>query len=414
VGLMMHFQHDVIFFIFLIFMGATILGTIVLSFRQSLLIAYMFSGILLGPYGLKYISNVEMVRSIGDVGILFLLFLLGLHLPPQKLGHMLKKISVVGVVSSIVFFILGYALGWGFGFPVQDNLIIGLGLMFSSTIIGIKLLPTTVLHHQHTGELMISVLLWQDLLAILILLVINVLGGDGSFVNVLGGDGSFVNVLGGSGPFVAELSFVALGFPLVLLIVYLLYRFVLLPLLTRFSRIKEYIFLVAIAWCLCIAELASFFGLSNEVGAFIAGVSLAASPIALYIAESLKPVRDFFLVMFFFSVGAGFDLHYLPVIILPACVMAVGVFVLKPVVYRWLLGRIGEDNHSSWEVGFRLGQVSEFALIIAFLALSSGLVSMQASYLLQAGFILSSILSSYFVVMKYPTPVAMSERLRRD
>ena len=411
---MMHFQHDVIFFIFLIFMGATILGTIVLSFRQSLLIAYMFSGILLGPYGLKYISNVEMVRSIGDVGILFLLFLLGLHLPPQKLGHMLKKISVVGVVSSIVFFILGYALGWGFGFPVQDNLIIGLGLMFSSTIIGIKLLPTTVLHHQHTGELMISVLLWQDLLAILILLVINVLGGDGSFVNVLGGDGSFVNVLGGSGPFVAELSFVALGFPLVLLIVYLLYRFVLLPLLTRFSRIKEYIFLVAIAWCLCIAELASFFGLSNEVGAFIAGVSLAASPIALYIAESLKPVRDFFLVMFFFSVGAGFDLHYLPVIILPACVMAVGVFVLKPVVYRWLLGRIGEDNHSSWEVGFRLGQVSEFALIIAFLALSSGLVSMQASYLLQAGFILSSILSSYFVVMKYPTPVAMSERLRRD
>lgn len=410
----MHFQHDVIFFIFLIFMGATILGTIVLSFRQSLLIAYMFSGILLGPYGLKYISNVEMVRSIGDVGILFLLFLLGLHLPPQKLGHMLKKISVVGVVSSIVFFILGYALGWGFGFPVQDNLIIGLGLMFSSTIIGIKLLPTTVLHHQHTGELMISVLLWQDLLAILILLVINVLGGDGSFVNVLGGDGSFVNVLGGSGPFVAELSFVALGFPLVLLIVYLLYRFVLLPLLTRFSRIKEYIFLVAIAWCLCIAELASFFGLSNEVGAFIAGVSLAASPIALYIAESLKPVRDFFLVMFFFSVGAGFDLHYLPVIILPACVMAVGVFVLKPVVYRWLLGRIGEDNHSSWEVGFRLGQVSEFALIIAFLALSSGLVSMQASYLLQAGFILSSILSSYFVVMKYPTPVAMSERLRRD
>jgi Kef-type K+ transport system membrane component KefB len=394
VGLMMHFQHDVIFFIFLIFMGATILGTIVLSFRQSLLIAYMFSGILLGPYGLKYISNVEMVRSIGDVGILFLLFLLGLHLPPQKLGHMLKKISVVGVVSSIVFFILGYALGWGFGFPLQDNLIIGLGLMFSSTIIGIKLLPTTVLHHQHTGELMISVLLWQDLLAILILLIINVLGGDGSFI--------------------AELSFVALGFPLVLLIVYLLYKFVLLPLLTRFSRIKEYVFLVAIAWCLCIAELASFFGLSHEVGAFIAGVSLAASPIALYIAESLKPVRDFFLVMFFFSVGAGFDLHYLPVIILPACVMAVGVFLLKPVVYRWLLVRIGEDKNSSWEVGFRLGQVSEFALIIAFLALTSGLVSMQASYLLQAGFILSSILSSYFVVMKYPTPVAMSERLRRD
>ena len=390
----MHLQHDVIFFIFLIFLGAAILGTLVLVARQSLLVAYMFSGILLGPYGLKLIANIKITHSIGDVGILFLLFLLGLHLHPQKLIQMLKKISLVGVVSSVVFFLLGYLLGWLFHFSTSDNMVIGLAMMFSSTIIGIKLLPTTVLHHQHTGELMISVLLWQDLLAIAVLLGIRAMSGGGTLIQ--------------------DVGVVVIGFPMILFIVYLLHRFLLMPLITRFSRIKEYIFLIAIAWCLSIAELSTFLGLSNEVGAFIAGVSLAVSPIALYIAESLKPVRDFFLILFFFSVGASFDLSYLTSIIIPALVMAIGVSAIKPLTYRWLLSHVEEMDGVSWEVGVRLGQVSEFALIITIMALAGGLIDPRANYLVQAAFILSSIISSYFVVMKFPTPVSMSEKLRRD
>ena len=390
----MHLQHDVIFFIFLIFLGAAILGTLLLVARQSLLVAYMFSGILLGPYGLKLIANIKITHSIGDVGILFLLFLLGLHLHPQKLIQMLKKISLVGVVSSVVFFLLGYLLGWLFHFSTSDNIVIGLAMMFSSTIIGIKLLPTTVLHHQHTGELMISVLLWQDLLAIAVLLGIRAMSGGGTLIQ--------------------DIGVVVIGFPMILFIVYLLHRFLLMPLITRFSRIKEYIFLIAIAWCLSIAELSTFLGLSNEVGAFIAGVSLAVSPIALYIAESLKPVRDFFLILFFFSVGASFDLSYLTSIIIPALVMAIGVSAIKPLTYRWLLSHVEEMDGVSWEVGVRLGQVSEFALIITIMALAGGLIDPRANYLVQAAFILSSIISSYFVVMKFPTPVSMSEKLRRD
>ena len=182
----------------------------------------------------------------------------------------------------------------------------------------------------------------------------------------------------------------------------------------KFSRIKEYLFLIAISWCLLIAELATLLKLSDEIGAFIAGVSLAASPISVYIAESLKPVRDFFLVMFFFSVGASFNLNYINSIYIPAIILVILLVCLKPIVYRFLLGKVNESPKVSWEVGFRLGQISEFSLIIANVGLNSNLISDKATYLIQAATILSFVVSSYLVVMKFPTPVSLSDKLRRD
>jgi len=184
--------------------------------------------------------------------------------------------------------------------------------------------------------------------------------------------------------------------------------------LARFNRIKEYLFLLSIAWCLSMAQLAVMFGLSAEIGAFIGGVSLAASPIAVYIAESLKPVRDFFLVMFFFSVGALFNLNYLSIVIVPALLLAVSLLVIKPFVFKFLLQRVGETPSVSWEVGVRLGQISEFSLIIAYVGLDYHLIGEAAASCIQAAVIVSFIVSSYWVVMRYPTPVSLSDRLRRD
>lgn len=387
-------DHSLIFSIFIIFLGAAVLSTFALITRQSMLVAYMLLGILLGPWGLKWVGDAALVQRIGNVGIIFLLFLLGLHLPPQKLFHMLKKISLVGLVSSVLFALIGYGVGVAFGYTQVESIIIGAAMMFSSTIIGIKLLPTTILHHQHTGEVMISVLLLQDLIAIAVLLIIHATTAGGSIIQ--------------------DVSLVIFGFPAILLFAYVIERVILVRLLAKFSRIKEYMFLIAIAWCLSMAELASYLGLSNEIGAFIAGVSLAASPVSLYIAESLKPVRDFFLVMFFFSVGASFNLHDFPQVIGPAILLAGLLMVIKPVAYRFLLHFVGESKQVSWEVGARLGQVSEFSLIIAFVAESSHLLGTMAVNLIQAVTMLSFLISSYWVVMRYPTPVATSDRLRRD
>jgi Kef-type K+ transport system membrane component KefB len=387
-------EQDLVSTIFLIFFGAAVLSTAALFLRQSTLVAYMVLGMIAGPWGLKLLGNLSVVSSVGDVGIIFLLFLLGLHLPPQKLITMLKKISSVGIISSIVFFAIGYVSGWLLGYNYIASLILGAALMFSSTIIGIKLLPTTILHHQHTGEVMISVLLFQDILAIIVLLLLSAFSGGGMTTR--------------------DITLISLGFPVMIAMAYLMERFVLRFLFSRFNRVREYLFLLAIGWCLLMTEMAVNFKLSAEIGGFIAGVSLAASPVSVYIAESLKPVRDFFLIMFFFSVGATFNLTYLPEIVIPAVAITLLMIFAKPFIYKVLLRRVGETKEVAWEVGVRLGQISEFSLIIAYFILAKKMVPDVLSYLIEAVAILTFAVSSYWVVMRYPTPLATQERLRRD
>jgi Kef-type K+ transport system membrane component KefB len=191
-------------------------------------------------------------------------------------------------------------------------------------------------------------------------------------------------------------------------------RYVLIRLIRKFDKIQEYIFLMTIGWCLGMAELAALLGLSAEIGAFIAGVVLASSPIALFIAESLKPLRDFFLVLFFFSLGAGFDIGVIDKVVLPALTLAAVLMLLKPPVFRWLLLRTGESEKRSHEVGYRLGQMSEFSLLLAVLALENQVIGAEASYLIQLATLLTFLVSSFLVVLRFPTPIAVNDALRRD
>ncbi|MCC8997972.1 MAG: cation:proton antiporter, partial [Candidatus Contendobacter sp.] len=289
---------------------------------------------------------------------------------------------------------VGGWVAWLFDYTLSECLLVGAAMTFSSTIIGLKLLPTRTLHHQHTGEIIISILLLQDMLAIAVLLLLEGLGGRGSSLKGLG------------------LLIVTL--PLLLGFAYLSSRYVLIPLIRRFDKIREYIFLIAIGWCLCISQLAALLGLSYAIGAFIGGVALATSPISLYIADSLKPLRDFFLVLFFFSLGAGFDLGMLGAVFLPTLLLGALLMVVKPWVFRGFLQWTGERPRIAMEVGVRLGQVSEFALLIAVFAEQSQLIGREASYLVQATTLLTFIASTYYLVLTYPTPVAISDSLRRD
>lgn len=384
----------IIYVMFLIFAGTAVLSTMALFTRQSLLIAYIALGAIFGPWGLELIKDPALIKQSGDIGIIFLLFLLGLDLQPQNLLHSLRKMSTVTLLSSLLFFLCGFIISYLCKFNFVECIIIGFAMMFSSTIIGLKLLPTTILHHQHTGELMISILLLQDLIAIGVLLVLQGIG-DSAF--------SF-----------HDLGFIISGFPVLLVIGYLFQRFVISKLLQLFDTIHEYIFILSIGWCLCMAELGYFMGLTEEIGAFIAGVALASNPISLYIAESLKPLRDFFLVIFFFSIGASFNFEYLPTVIVPAAAIAIVMLIAKPVVFGWLLKKSGETKTIGWEVGVRLGQISEFSLLVAALALHTNVIGIAANYTIQAATILTFIVSCYWVVHRYPTPLAATAKLRRD
>ena len=384
----------IVFSIFLIFLGAAILSTVALFTRQSLLVAYIALGVFMGPWGVSWVGDSVLISQVGEIGIIFLLFLLGLDLQPKNLFHILRKAVWVSIVSSIVFAAIGFELGQYFGYSYLESLIIGAATMFSSTIIGLKLLPTTILHHQHTGEVVVGVLLLQDLLAILVLLLLHTAD---------------------LGTFSVSGLILSLGsLPLLLLFGYLMERYVLVKLIRRFDKIQEYVFLLSVAWCLGMAELAKLFGLSAEIGAFIGGISLASSPISVYIAESLKPLRDFFLVMFFFSIGASFNIHFLPKVLVPASILALLVLAIKPALFRLILARTGESKKVSWEVGTRLGQISEFSLLVAYLAFSTKIIGQSASYLIQATTILTFIASSYIVVWRYPTPLSLRDELRQN
>ncbi len=386
--------ESIVFYIFVIFTGAALLATLALYARQSLLVVYILLGVLVGPSMLGLVDDAEVIKQIAHIGVIFLLFLIGINLPPQKLLLMLRKTSIIAGISSLLFFLIGFACGMAFSFTLIESAIIGAAMMFSSTIIGLKLLPTTVLHHQHTGEIIISILLLQDIIAIIILMLLPAQWQAGL-------------------PWL-ELVQLALSLLGLIAFAYLFERFVLIKLIRRFNRIHEYIFLMAIGWCLGMAELASVLGLSAEVGAFIAGVALATSPIALFIGDNLRPLRDFFLVIFFFALGASFDLSMLASMLLPSLVVAVLVLGLKPFIFKWLLQRYNEPANVGLEVGVRLGQISEFSLFISVLALELGLIGMEASYVIQLSTMLTFVFSSYFIVQRYPTPIAISDKLRRD
>ena len=281
---------------------------------------------------------------------------------------------------------------WRAGLSRVDCLVVGMASTLSSTIIGLKLLPTTVLHHRHTGEVIISILLLQDLLAIGALLLIDTLaaGRCRGYRRVLNSRDcpSF------AGGLVAERCYC------------------------------DHSFSVSTKWvnmCSCcrsggVWDLPNLrrVWLSYEVGAFIGGITLANSPIAPFIAESLRPLRDFFLVMFFFALGAGFDLAGAASVWPAAVALAAGVLVIKPVTYRALLRRYGESTVLAGEAGVRLGQMSEFSLLLVAVAVPAQTISHQAAHLVQVATLITFVVSSTFVVLRYPSPIALSEHLRRD
>ncbi|MDA0824709.1 MAG: cation:proton antiporter, partial [Proteobacteria bacterium] len=208
---------SVIFAIFLIFAGAAVLATVALYARQAMIVAYIFVGVILGPWGGGFIDDPTWIEDVSEIGIMFLLYLLGINMLPQQLWKMLAEALKVTLLSCISFAVIGFCIATIFGFVWHEALLIGGTMMFSSTIIALKLLPTTTLHHQHTGQVIISVLLLQDLFAILVLLIIQGYGiGDNPLVGVA-----------------RELF----ALPVLIAIAYALERWMIEPLLRRFDQI---------------------------------------------------------------------------------------------------------------------------------------------------------------------------------
>jgi Kef-type K+ transport system membrane component KefB len=199
-----------------------------------------------------------------------------------------------------------------------------------------------------------------------------------------------------------------------IIVAYVLVRYVVNNLFLRFDIIKEYTFLLALGWGMLGAGAAKAVGLSYEMGAFVAGVAFASSPVAMAVAENLKPLRDFFLILFFFSIGAQFNYLVTEDVLFSGFVIAILIVAIKPFVFKQGFLLIGENKKLSMELGVRLGQGSEFSLLLVYSALAAGLVDVRASYLVQMVVVFSFIFSTYWVVYRYRTPISSTEKNRMD
>lgn len=386
-------ELEILFELAVIMVSAAVLGTLFLFLRQPIVIAYIAIGFALGPGGLGLIKETTHLEQIAHVGVILLLFLIGLNLQPQKLVAIFQKTALLTLSTSLLFALAATSFALLLQFSLFASLIVGAAMMFSSTVVGLKLVPTTTLHHKRTGEVMTGVLLLQDLLAILIILL---LSGGGSEHPIM----AFGLLL---------LKFIALAIALFLGV-----RWIMLPLLTRFDVVQEYTFVATLGWCLLGAEVAHLVGLSYEIGAFTAGISIASSPVALAIAEHLKPLREFFLILFFFAIGARLNLQISPLLLAAAIIFGTLLVPLKAFIFRKAFVWSGEKESASKELSVRLSQASEFSLLVVLAATSGDWLHYEQGMMIQIATLITFIFSTYWTVLRYPTPISASRDLLQD
>lgn len=361
--------------------------------RQPVLLAYLFGGMLAGPPLLNLVGEVGLLNGLSQIGITLLLFLAGMVLHPNRLGQLMKDTLLITTVGCLIFLLSGYVAFRLIGFQNMAAWVAAGACMFSSTILVVKLLPTTTLHQRHMGSVCIAILIAQDFIAVLLLVLIS---GDAE------------------GPWVLTAGLL-LGKTLLLgVLVFLGEQYALRTMMRQTDHYHEVLYILCIGWCMGSALLAHALGLSYEIGAFLAGLSIARSPLSRFLTEQLKPLRDFFLMLFFFTLGAQLRPDIIVSKWWAIFLLSLLILVIKPPVYRLLFRRTGESKEFARETGIRLSPASEFGLIVSAAALLSGRLTEEAAVIIQSVIIVNMILSSWWVVFKTPTPLAFSSQLKQD
>lgn len=360
--------------------------------RQPLIMGYILTGIVVGPSFLHLIRSKDAFESFSEIGIALLLFIIGLELNTAVIRRMGKVVAVVSTIQIIGTGAIGYMVAMALGYGGTEALIIATALTFSSTIIIIKIINDKKEHNRLYAQIAIGILLVQDIVATLALILLAT----------------------GAQHSVDAISLLSLGIKGVVLTALL--ALASMKLLPAYSRLvagsQEFLFLFALAWGFGIASLFEVSGFSVEVGALFAGVSLASLPYAQEVGARLKPLRDFFVVVFFIALGESIRLDSMAAAIVPALVLAAVVIVVKPVLVFFAMGAMGYTKRASFKTAFTLGQVSEFSIVFVVLAVSSGVVGpeLQAAITLLA--LITIAISTY--MMKYDDKLfaRIEDRLR--
>jgi Kef-type K+ transport system membrane component KefB len=379
-------MHQLIYDIALCIIAAWALGVVAHFLRQPIILAYLVGGYALGPAGFSLVHGEESIATISELGLIFLLFMIGLEIDLKKIVSAGSAILVTAASQILVGCVLGVVFFWALGFPLTgghwDALYLGIAAALSSTVIIVKVLYDKRELDTLPGRVTLGLLVLQDLFVILFLAI------QPSLDNL-------------------QASALLLSFGRVTVLVataLAVSRFVLPPLFHSVARLPELVLVGAIAWCFLVGELAARLELSREMGALIAGVSLSTFPYALDVTAKVTSLRDFFVTLFFVGLGMTIpapDGH----LILWALAFAAFVVVSRIVLTFVPLYVLKNGLRASLLPAINLSQVSEFSLVVLALGLDKHQVSDTSKGLVSFAFVLLAALST-FAMMK-------SDRLTR-
>jgi Kef-type K+ transport system membrane component KefB len=344
---------------------------------QPLTIAYILTGVLVGPAAFGLISSKDTLEVFSNFGIALLLLIVGLGLNPKVIKEVGRVAAFIALAKVLLVTSVGFGLSTVLGFGQTESIYIGLALSFSSTIIILKLLTDKREQTRLYGKVAIGFLLIEDIIATLVLVAVSTSGQGEVSVRVY-----------------AEL----LGKSMLLLSGMLAIRMYILPLLnTIISKSQEFLFLFAIGWGLGVAAVFSKIGFSLEIGALVAGVMLASLPYATEIASRLKPLRDFFIVLFFVQLGSHLELSQIREVLPHAAILSVLVLILNPLIVMSVMGLMGYTKKTSFKAGLTGAQISEFSLVMLLLAVDVGQIDQQITNMITVVAFITIAASTYTV-----------------
>jgi len=361
---------------------ATVLALIFRLLKQPPILSYILAGIIVGPVGLFHISNGEVLHSFAEIGITLLLFMLGLEMKFKDLRSVGKVALYTGIGQIVFTSVIGFGICLLLGFSALASLYIAVALTFSSTIIVVKLLSDKKDLKSLYGKISVGFLLVQDFVAIIALIILSGFNtGDTQ---------------------ISPITFLLLTLKAAVIFgwVILLSKTVLPRLMNFVAKNTEILFLFSLAWAFSMAAFVSspLIGFSIEIGGFLAGLALANTAQNIQIVSRVRSLRDFFITIFFVTLGMKMIFADFSTIFLPSVLLSLFVLIGNPIIVMIILGLMGYRSRTSFMAGLTVAQISEFSLIVIFMGNKIGHVDDSVVSLLTIVGAVTFIISTYMIM----------------
>jgi Kef-type K+ transport system membrane component KefB len=373
---------------------ATLLGIVAEKTRQPKVMAYIIAGLLVGPVGLDLVAETEMTALLSELGLVFLLFLIGLEINIDEVKDVLRPTVGIAVIQMILVSALGFTVSSLLGFDTVTSAFIGIAVMFSSTALVVKLLTNLDEASTLPGRLDIGILLVQDVAVVLILALLTVETTSPAQIALKLGE------------ILLMISFIGVAS-------LLSSKYVFSKILKEISDNDLAFFTHGVAWAFIFISLSQYFNLSLEIGAFIAGIGLAQIPYSRELQERVRPLTDLFMAIFFLNFGIGITggslQAYLPEAVIASIVLIIGKFA----IFFLTVDQFKFTPETSFKTAINMTQVSEFGLILASLAIAEGFIAQEVSGFISMVAILTMGCSAYLIRYKGAIQEKVDHILRR-